>query len=248
MLQPGVYNITALKKILGISERAWRERKEEILEHFKNFFDYEIRKEGRNINFYLKTQYIEYEPLRKKKDIEKIKAHYEQEIREIIAVKPYNTSANMGRNIVAMGHNLYEHQAETVSGYLRPMVKEKFTPPIPTKAWMKSTPNHLDYEPLTEEELTFLYGLFERNSHESRVKRQVELFAEYRSGYIDETELKSELFNDTARTYESLMSEFKRKFGFRPQLIKKLEEGAWANNKQILLEEKEKEEENNETN
>ena len=246
MLQPGVYNITALKKILGISERAWRERKEEILEHFKNFFDYEIRKEGRNINFYLKTQYLEYEPLRKKKDIEKIKAHYEQEIREIIAVKPYNTSANMGRNIVAMGHNLYEHQAETVSGYLRPMVKEKFTPPIPTKAWMKSTSNHLDYEPLTEEELAFLYGLFERNSHESRVKRQVELFAEYRSGYIDETELKSELFNDTARTYESLMSEFKRKFGFRPQLIKKLEEGAWTNNKQILLEEKE--EENNETN
>ncbi len=239
MLQPGVYNITALKKILGISERSWRERKEEILEHFKNFFDYEIRKEGRNINFYLKTQYLEYEPLRKKKDIEKIKAHYEQEIREIIAVKPYNTSANMGRNIVAMGHNLYEHQAETVSGYLRPMVKEKFTPPVPTKAWMKSTSNHLDYEPLTEEELIFLYGLFERNSHESRVKRQVELFAEYRSGYIDETELKSELFNDTARTYESLMSEFKRKFGFRPQLIKKLEEGAWINEKEFVFKDEE---------
>lgn len=240
MLQPGVYNITALKKILGISERAWRERKEEILEHFKNFFDYEIRKEGRNINFYLKTQYLEYEPLQKKKDIEKIKAHYEQEIREIIAVKPYNTSANMGRNIVAMGHNLYEHQPETVSGYLRPMVKEKFSPPIPAKAWMKSTSDHLDYEPLTEEELAFLYELFERNSHEARVKRQVELFAEYRSGYIDEAELKSELFNDTARTYESLMSEFKRKFGFRPQLIKKLQEGAWANEKELVFTDEEK--------
>ena len=243
MLQPGVYNITALKKILGISERAWRERKEDILEHFKNFFDYEIRKEGRNTNFYLKTQYLEYEPLQKKKDIEKIKAHYEQEIREIIAVKPYNTRANMGRNIVAMGHNLYEHQAETVSGYLRPMVKEKFSPPITTKAWMKATPDHLDYDPLTEEELEFLYGLFQRNSHEARVNRQVELFAEYRSGYIDEAELKAELFNDTARTYESLMSEFKKKFGFRPQLIKKLQEGAWTKEEEPLFE---KEGQNNE--
>jgi hypothetical protein len=36
------------------------------------------------------------------------------------------------------------------------------------------------------------------------------------------------------------MSEFKRKFGFRPQLIKKLQEGAWTNEKELVFKDEEK--------
>lgn len=243
MLEPGIYSVTELKKILNISERAWRERKEEVLEHLKCYFDYELRKEGRRVNFYIKEQYAEYQTLQKKKDMEKIIVYYENEIRRIIAVEPYNTSANMARNVVAEGRNLYEHKPETVSKHMSPSVKQKFIPPMPEKAWMKQTEDKLHYVPLEPEELEFLYSLFKKNSHESRLNRQIELFAEYRSGYIDEAELKAELFNDTARTYESLMSEFKKEFGFRPQLIKKLQEGAWTKEQESLFE---KEGQNNE--
>lgn len=233
MLEPGKYSVTELKKLLNISERSWHERKEEILEHLKIYFDYEMKKEGRYINFYITKQYAEYQPLRKKKDMEKIIVHYENEIRRIIATEPYNTGANMARNVVAEGRNLYDHKPDTISRHMRPSIKQKFIPPMTEKAWMRLTHDRLHYEPLTEEQLEYLYDLFRKNSHEARQNRQMELFAEYRSGYIDEAELKAELFNDTARTYESLMSEFKDKFGFRPQLIKKLEEGAWHNTKPL---------------
>lgn len=227
MITPGKYSATSLRELLKITERMWRDRRPELLEHLSKYFDYEMKTEGRYIYFYIKEQYGEYQPLLAKKNIEKMTKYYESEIERLVQIEPYNTSANMSRNVIADNKNIYNHVEGTISRYMRPIVKEKYTPPIQEKAWMRLDESRLHYIPLTEEQLDFLQGLFKDNSREARTSRQIELFAEYRSGYITEIELKSKLFDDVGATYESLMSQFKKQFGFRPQLVKKLEKCAW---------------------
>lgn len=228
-IENGKYSATAFRNLLGITERMWRDRRTELLEHLNKYFVYEMKNEGRYIYFYIKEQYADYQPLPSKKDVEKMKEYYKNEIDRLVKREPYNTSANMSRNVIAEDRNIYNHAEDTITRYMRPIVKEEYLPTCAEKAWMRLDESRLHYIPLTEEQLNFLLGLFHQNGKEARMNRQVELFAEYRSGYIDENELKERLFDDTARTYESLMSTFKSKYGFRPMLIKRLEATAWDN-------------------
>lgn len=48
------YNLTELKTVLKISKRQWEDRKEELLEYLKLFFDYEITMNGRGYNIVIK--------------------------------------------------------------------------------------------------------------------------------------------------------------------------------------------------
>lgn len=48
------YNLTELKIALKISKRQWEDRKEELLEYLKLFFDYEITMNGRGYNIVIK--------------------------------------------------------------------------------------------------------------------------------------------------------------------------------------------------
>ena len=48
------YNLTELKAALKITKRQWEERKEELLEYLKLFFDYEITLSGRGYNIIIK--------------------------------------------------------------------------------------------------------------------------------------------------------------------------------------------------
>ena len=72
MIECRVYSLTEIKQVLKISKRQWEERKEEVLEHMKLFFDYEITLKGRSYCFHIKEQYSEYEPLSRKAKHEEI--------------------------------------------------------------------------------------------------------------------------------------------------------------------------------
>lgn len=227
MIECKKYSLTELKDILKISKRAWETRKEEVLDYLKMFFNYEIEYKGRNTYFIIKEQFNEYEPLPPKKDAEKISAYYKEETRKIIKEDPYNTGSNIARNIIAREENLYEHKEDTVANYIRPIIRKDFLPPMAESSWRRLSANRLSYEPLTQEQLNFLYQLFEDNSLEGRKKKEIEMFAAYKEGYLSEEQLKTFLFNNVSQAYGSLMTKFKAKFGFRPMLIKKLEENAW---------------------
>jgi hypothetical protein len=54
----------------------------------------------------------------------------------------------------------------------------------------------LDYIPLNEEQLSYLYDLIARNSKEGMHQKEIEAFADYKSGYIDEHELKTVLMHN----------------------------------------------------
>ena len=48
MIECKTYNLTEFKNVLKIPKRQWEERKEELLEYLKLFFDYEITLKGRS--------------------------------------------------------------------------------------------------------------------------------------------------------------------------------------------------------
>ena len=48
LIECKIYTLAELKEVLKISKRQWEERKEEVLEYMKVFFDYEITLKGRS--------------------------------------------------------------------------------------------------------------------------------------------------------------------------------------------------------
>lgn len=226
MLELKKYSLTELKGALKISKRMWEERKEELLEYMNKFFDYEISYEGRYTYFNIKKQYDEYIPLPSKRDAQKISEYYYSETKKIVKEDPWNTGSNIARNIIARDENIYNHKEATIAGYVRPIIKEKFISYPQESSWRRLGENHLAYVELTQEQKEFLFELFEENSYEGQKKAEIEKFAEYKSGYITEAELKEYLFAVAGKSYGELMNTFKAKFGFTPMLIKKLEENA----------------------
>lgn len=229
MIQPGKYSASSFKKMLHIPDRAWRERREELLIHLNNFFVYEVKVEGRCTNFYIKEQFAEYEPLGNKRDAEKKQKYYEGEVDRIVKQKPFNTGANISRNIIADNRNIFNHAEATITGYVCPIIKQSYLVPNCEKLWVRLSEDKLDYIPLTEEELDYLYDLIAQNSKEGMHQKEIEAFAEYKNGYIDEQELKERLMHNVGQSYGHLMKSFKAKFGFYPQRVRKLEKCAWDN-------------------
>jgi hypothetical protein len=64
------------------------------------------------------------------------------------------------------------------------------------KKWVRLSDDRLDYIPLNEEQLSYLYDLIARNSKEGMHQKEIEAFADYKSGYIDEHELKTVLMHN----------------------------------------------------
>lgn len=52
------------------------------------------------------------------------------------------------------------------------------------------------------------------NSKEGKARVEIEKFADYKSGYITEEELKEFLMNNVSSGYMSIMNSFRAKFGF----------------------------------
>lgn len=227
MIEPGRYSLTQIKDKLKISKHVWENRKEELLEHLKVFFDYDIDTKGRSTYFIIKEVFCDYQPLPNKRDAQIIAAHYLEKTREIVAEDPWNTGSNIARNIIAKEESLFNHKENTIAGYVRPIIREKFIPPLAEKSWRRLSKDRLHYEPLTEEQEEFLNQLLTENSLEGQKKKELEKFAEYKEGYITETELKDYLMSSVGASYGSMMMRFKNKFGFTPMLIKHLEEGAF---------------------
>lgn len=218
-------SLTEVKRYFKITKHAWETRKEEFLEYLKNFYEYSINTEGRSTYFIFTKQYAEYIPFPSKRDAEKIKAYYSIKTEEIVKEKPWNTGSCIARNIIdEEKNNIYKHKEDTAARYVRDILKEEgYIHPFGDSQWMRLAPNRLEYIPLTEDQKEYLSKLFYSYTQEGRSAQEMEKFAEYKSGYITEIELKQFLFNHINYSYESIMSQFKNEYGFRPQKVKYLD-------------------------
>ena len=223
-LNPGIYTLDKVKTLLNISDNSWRNRREDILEHMKLYFDYDIFTQKSFIYFRINEQLAEYEPLARKGKTEQVVEYYTNETREIIKENPWNTGANIARNIIADNKNKYEHAEKTMARYVSNIIKERFLPPNADSEWRRLSDNYLEYLPLKEEEQNYLYELISGNN----VEDFMNIYAEYQAGYISKSELASRLIDSVDKTYMSIMRKFKERFNFVPVKVKRLEEGAWT--------------------
>lgn len=222
MIECKSYNLKELREVLQFSTRQWENRKEELLEHLKIFFDYDYVQIGRGYCFTIYEQYAEYQPLPRKNDVKKSKEYYYKCTQEEVAEQPWNTGSNIARNLINKNKNLPQHQNENyLATQIRPIVKEKFVNQGTEKQWMRLSDDKLSYEPLTEEQLDYLQQVFKKNSAE---EQHMQILGEFKSGYITKREASEQLFNVTEFSYGKAMIDFKAKYGFRPQVVKHLEE------------------------
>ena len=218
MLEQRIYTLTELKKVLKISKRQWEERKEELLEYMKIFFDYEITIQGRGYCFVIKEQYAEYEPLPRKAKLPEMRAFYEEETDHIIQYKPCNTGLNIAREIVDK-NNKYNHALNTATHYIRPYLKKNYT--IGEREWCKINYENYSYDKITEEELQFLKLQFEKYLSSGVV---ADAIADQEAGHVTKTEVYDRLKN----RYDLAMTAFKDKYGFRPYKAGELIKKAWV--------------------
>lgn len=211
------YNLTELKTVLKISKRQWEDRKEELLEYLKLFFDYEITMNGRGYNIVIKQQYSDYEPLPRKTKIPEIIKFYEDEVDHILQYKPRNTGSNLAREIVNH-NNKHNHKEGTAANYIRPHLKKNYT--VSDKEWCEIDYLNCQYNPITSEQLKYLNKLFEKYLNSKEVANVI---ADAESGYIS----KEEAYNNLKGNYNNAMDAFYQEYGFRPYKAGELHKNAW---------------------
>lgn len=227
MLENTTYSLKELLSILHITRDSWKKRRQEYLDWFNCFFDYEIVMQGKHIIFNIKEVFGEYEPLpRKKKSIE-VKEYYAQETSKIVKQEPTNTGSNIARNIVATS-NKYEHKEGTVSVYVRSILKEGYK--VDSKVWCKRSADGLHYEPINEEQAKYLNECITQQFKDDKLQEyMVEVYTDYEAGLISRTDFNAALGSMTEVTFLSAMDRFILKYQFRPVKIPVWVEGAFNN-------------------
>ena len=218
MLECKTYGLEELKTVLKISKRQWDERKNELLEYFKLFFNYEIAMQGRSYCFHIKEIYTEYEPLPRKSKYAEIMTFYAKEVDDILKYKPRNTGTNLAREIIAK-NNQQNHKESTAGHYIRPYLKANYT--VSDKDWCRINYDTFSYELLPSEELQYLKQLF--NTYLSS-EATASAIADHEAGYAT----KEEAYDRLRGRYNEALFAFKEKYGYRPYKAGELKKKAWV--------------------
>lgn len=225
MVEITTYSLKDLLNILHITRDSWKKRRQEYLDWFNCFFDYEITMQGKNTFFIIKEVFGDYEPLpRKKKSIE-VKEYYVQETSKIVKQEPTNTGSNIARNIVAT-NNKYAHKEGTASVYVRSILKEGYR--VDGKVWCKRTEDGLHYEPISEEQITYLNECITQQFKDDKVQEYaVDMYTDYEAGLITKKDFNEAIGSMTGMAFLSAMDRFILRYGFRPMKIPMWVEGAF---------------------
>ena len=139
--------------LIHLSKYSWENRKEDILEWLKNFYDYELY-EGRPMRIYIKEIYGEYKPLPRKglENLMQKQADYEKFAIASLGTefKPNSKAKTAREAIDAFGYDKYGHTnvRAVTNRYISPVFDEYGeSNGIKRWVWFDS------YEPLDEETL-----------------------------------------------------------------------------------------------
>lgn len=199
------------EQLLNVKPNTFSAKKKKYLEYLKQYYDYEIT----NTNKIILRK--ELKPFKTKMQArEQVKANQTEIYREwthkIIQFKPLNSGSNIAREIDQSPMKPIEkHEQRTIENYVRPILKEDFE--VINKKWCKIDYSTNTYEPLTAEELQFLYSLFKSKELSKDI---MEVTAQYKAGNISKQEFQARVGTAAEKTYDKIINEFKKKFKFRP--------------------------------
>ena len=93
------YTTTEMRERLGVGESTWSHKHNELLDNFRQYYEYEVSYEGRATFYHILKKFGDYEPIPRKNSAQKHEVVYEEEIIEVIKVDKVQTAANVARII-----------------------------------------------------------------------------------------------------------------------------------------------------
>lgn len=212
-----------LIKFLGVSKNTWKKKRNELLENFGRYYEYEIEYKGRNKYYHILKQLDEYKPI-EKKSVKRDKI-YETNIISVIEDDNIQTAMNVSRiiknkedikNLKHTDGTIYEYTRVKMRTMFGTVVNEGGTKGIiEKKIWCKLMPNDNYYEELTEKEINYFYDIF-RECKEEIKDEELEVFSDYQNGLITKDEMEKLISDCGFNCFISARNIFKNKYGYFP--------------------------------
>lgn len=211
MIECKEYNLAELREALNITGRQWEDRKEEVLENLKYFFDYTIKPIGKGYNIIIHRQFAEYIGISRKTDKETPAMYYQQCIIDEIAKSPKNTLTNIANVIVSSGKNKYNISREAIVAYGHTIIK-----PFGEGEWMRLDEKTLSYIPLSAEEL----DVFKKAQDEcDRSEDLFNIMTLYKKRRCTKPQAEKAIFDICEQQDNKALALTRERLGFTPEFV-----------------------------
>jgi hypothetical protein len=208
-VEVGVYNLkTEFFPLIGVNQGTWTRRKQELLDHLEDYFDYEILK-TRPLSIDIKEVYSDFQPLPRKGEKTKLEKQndYEQYVLENFNSEWRLTSkAKESRDaIAAFGKKKYNHTSDRAVSdrYVGPAM-EKYCEKDNKHVWV----DYANYKPLEEDVLADWRSMLSKH----KIGEAEAAKAFYRQAKGEDVSLEISY-------YENARTEFLEKYGIVPVLV-----------------------------
>lgn len=225
-IQTGVYSLKEFCELLNISSYVWKKRKEDLLEHLKDYFDYTIELGGYHNTeqiVTIKEVYDDYEPLPRKTQIKEKQQDYKTFTLDTIKQEPLNTTLNIARKAVEDKElkEKYHHAAYSAARYIRPIINSNKVLKG-EKVWVRLDKEKNVYIPLQGEELTYILDLM-KNFRQSFSEQAEEIITSMDTQDLEEISVPQYLTDILSCEYRDTLTAFEAVYGYRPFKVHHLE-------------------------
>ena len=219
------YTTTEMRERLGVGESTWSHKHNELLDNFKQYYEYYCTYEGRATFYHITKQYGEYNKPLRKNDSGKRDEIYTEEIIKVIKTDNIQTAKNVSRiikdnePIVALNH-----KEGTIYENTRLRMREMFGNSLLNggtiggmldKVWCGLDRETNTYFPIPDE----LYEKFKEIMSEERkgtIEPELELYSDYENGLIETAAFYKQVGELNFRAFLTAQAVFKDRYGFRP--------------------------------
>lgn len=217
-----------LVAFLGISQRTWASRRDELLENFSLYFNYEVEYSGTKVNYLIVDVLGEYNPISRKKVKEKKDEVYKNAIIETVRLDSVQTPTNVGRIIKDNPEvRKLNHTEGTIKEYTRIQMKTLYgtyigkvaTPGtfgiVAEKVWCRLDAEHNMYVELTQKEIDEFFNIFSKTREEGQ-ERDADLFSSYQEKLLTREELNNLLGKNGYSDFVKAQRIFSMRNGYCP--------------------------------
>ena len=219
------YTTTEMMERLGVGESTWSHNKNELLDNFKLYYEYEVIYEGRSTFYHILKKLGDYEPLPRKNAKQKHEMIYEDEIIEVVKTDKMQTAKNVARIIQddelikQFGYKWGTHYEYTRLGLRRLFGTEKNQNGkiggILNKEWCGLDHDTNAYFKIPDIQYEEFMKMI-RKEQQDTIEAEAEFYSNYQSGLISYTELNKYVGELSFGAFLSAQMEFKDVYGYRP--------------------------------
>lgn len=219
------YTTKEMQGRLGVSEGTWSHKRNQLLDNFNQYYDYEVLYKGRNTFYHILKQKGEYSKPLRKNDGRKRDEIYSQEIVKVIKKDNVQTAKNVSRiirnnePIVKLNHKdgtVYENTRLRMRAMFgTDLISGGTIGAIIDKIWCGLDLETNTYFRMSDEEYDDFKKMM-RVEQKEILDEELELYSDYKNGLIEEDELGKKAKEIGFRAFLSAQETYKKKYGYRP--------------------------------